>query len=115
MSWHVPFSDGVREGSDLGPIPDVGLSVCVWRVEDRVVHYEGEFERGCLDGAINDFEEVAGILQWSCISEEVDPFYMEFMLYIKVNDVDGLLVCIILIYSHNGQPIYIIQVTLIRV
>ena len=33
----------------------------------------------------------------------------------KVNDVDGFVVCIILIYSHNGQPIYISQVTLIRV
>ena len=33
----------------------------------------------------------------------------------KVNDVDGFVVCIILIYSHNGQPIYIGQVTLIRV
>ena len=35
--------------------------------------------------------------------------------FIKVNDVDGFVVCLILIYSHNGQPIYIGQVTLIRV
>ena len=38
-----------------------------------------------------------------------------YMNVFKVNDVDGFIVCIILIYSHNGQPIYIGQVTLIRV
>jgi hypothetical protein len=39
----------------------------------------------------------------------------EMIKHVKVNDVDGFVVCIILIYSHNGQPIYIGQVTLIRV
>ena len=31
----------------------------------------------------------------------------------KVNDIDGFVVCIILIYSHNGQPIYISSIELL--